>query len=1153
MSNRKIYLGQTPLQLDDEVVGGEFVNINGEDFYRISHFDHMDDFFMTIVSDSDHWMFISSNGSLSAGREDRDSALFPYYSDDKITDYQGMTGSSTAILVEKAGSRYLWQPFSLAHREVYNAQRNLYKSFFGDKIIFEEVNDDLNLSFRYGWYTSDRFGFIKKSSITNLGDGKMNLSMLDGITNILPCGVDYNFQNEYSNLLDGYKKSELLSDTGIGLFMLSSIPVDRAEPSESLNATTVWSAGMREKKILLSTRQVSGFCKGLEVHTEEDVRATRGAYYVQSELMLDAGQEEQWLFAAEVNQASSDVANLQKWLRSSDNPAPVVDEDIALGTDKLMRIVAAADGLQKGEEALSTTRHYSNTLFNVMRGGTYLDNYRINSDDFRDFVQQTNLSVSQNCQSILDQLPDTIQLSQLAGIVQNAAQTDLIRIFHEYLPLTFSRRHGDPSRPWNIFSIQTKNADGSPRSDFQGNWRDIFQNWEALSLSYPEFIEHIISKFLNASTADGYNPYRIMRSGMDWECPDPEDPWAYIGYWGDHQIIYLQKLLELSEHYHPGKLDTLLASEIFAFANVPYRIKPYQEIVRNPKDSITFDFELNDQIADKVGCIGADGRLIQNREGGVLHVNMCEKIMITLMTKLSNFIPEAGIWLNTQRPEWNDANNALVGNGASMVTLYYLRRFLAFWHRKFNGVDLQSIEVSVEVRELFDEIFNLFEDNIALLKDSFSDQQRKLFADTLGEAGWQYRSSIYQNAFSGKKEDISTKKLAEFMSLALQYIDHSIKHNIREDGLYHAYNLVSFDGEGVSIRYLYEMLEGQVAILSAGCLDAPQSLDVLDSLRNSKLFRRDQYSYLLYPDRQLPRFDEKNNIPTERIQSSKLLMKLVAEKDNAIVSMDDAGQCHFNGSFRNANLVNAALDKLDKHQYGELVKEERGLVLDIYEEMFDHKSFTGRSGTFYAYEGLGSIYWHMVSKLLLATEECYFNALDSGAEDEICGKLKDHYYEIKAGIGIYKSPALYGAFPTDPYSHTPGQAGAKQPGMTGQVKEDFIARMGELGVRVENGQIVFDPRLMNEKEISSADQRFAFVNLDGEPAELDLANGQLAFTVCQTPVVYTLSPEQGIKLTLSSGETVLFDGNTIDARWSSSIFHREGAVRRIDVSIKSFF
>ena len=49
------------------------------------------------------------------------------------------------------------------------------------------------------------------------------------------------------------------------------------------------------------------------------------------------------------------------------------------------------------------------------------------------------------------------------------------------------------------------------------------------------------------------------------------------------------------------------------------------------------------------------------------------------LAKISNFIPEGGIWMNTQRPEWNDANNALVGNGVSMVTLYYLRRFLNFF------------------------------------------------------------------------------------------------------------------------------------------------------------------------------------------------------------------------------------------------------------------------------------------------------------------------------------------------------------------------------------------------------------------------------------------------------------------------------------------
>ena len=62
--------------------------------------------------------------------------------------------------------------------------------------------------------------------------------------------------------------------------------------------------------------------------------------------------------------------------------------------------------------------------------------------------------------------------------------------------------------------------------------------------------------------------------------------------------------------------------------------------------------------------------------------------------------------------------------------------------------------------------------------------------------------------------------------------------------------------------------------------------------------------------------------------------------------------------------------------------------------------------------------------------------------------LLEHYYEINEGIGVHKSPALYGAFPTDPYSHTPAGKGAQQPGMTGQVKEDILSRFGELGVFV---------------------------------------------------------------------------------------------------------
>ncbi len=124
-------------------------------------------------------------------------------------------------------------------------------------------------------------------------------------------------------------------------------------------------------------------------------------------------------------------------------------------------------------------------------------------------------------------------------------------------------------------------------------------------------------------------------------------------------------------------------------------------------------------------------------------------------------------------------------------------------------------------------------------------------------------------------------------------------------------------------------------------------------------------------------------------------------------------------------------------------------MLETFEAIFDHKSFTGRSGTFFGYEGLGSIYWHMVSKLLLAVQENCLLAVNNNESEVLIGKLLDHYYEINAGIGVHKSPELYGAFPTDPYSHTPATKGAQQPGMTGQVKEDLLSRFGELGVFVK--------------------------------------------------------------------------------------------------------
>jgi hypothetical protein len=1143
---KNIYLGNNEIITQNKEVKGQFVETENEKFYKISNYNQMPDFFMSIVSDSDHWMFLSSNGSLSAGRKNRNNALFPYYSDDKIHDYKNLTGSKTWCLVEKNNKHFLWEPFTDESEKIYKIKRNLYKSIYGNKIIFEEINFDLELGFQYGWYNGEKFGWIKKSKLSNLGKTLVKVDVVDGLRNILPFGIDYDFQNEYSNLLDAYKKSELLEESRLGLFMLSSIPVDRPEPSEALKTTTVWSHGLNKNaKILISDKQIKNFKNGLPVETETDVRASRGAYYINAELELEKDGEQIWYIVAEVNQDATDVANLHTFLKKENNLAQQLAEDITSGTTNLIKIVANADGLQMGNEELGFARHFSNTLFNVMRGGIYTANYTVDVLDFTLYVKQCNKKVLAQFAGKIQKLPQFIDYAKLLDWVKGFKNPELERICYEYLPLTFSRRHGDPSHPWNQFSIDVKNSDGSDKLNYQGNWRDIFQNWEALNNSFPEYIEGVICKFLNASTADGYNPYRITREGIDWEKSDPEDPWSYIGYWGDHQIIYLQKFLEQSNAFHPGKLDELMTKDIFVFANVPYRIKSFNEIVKNPKDTIVFDHKLNSEVEKRTAETGADGRLLQNGRGEIYRTNLTEKILITLLAKLSNFIPEAGIWLNTQRPEWNDANNALVGNGVSMVTLYYLRRFLEFWEAKFTSTSIENIEVSEEVKLLFDKILSLFEENITLPDKGFSDADRYHFTSYLGNAGSEFRKKVYANSFSDNRLTIKTRTLREFTQLALKYINHSIKVNKKDDGLYHSYNLISFTANSISVRHLYKMLEGQVAVLSSGFLSAEESLNVLDALKSSDLFREDQYSYLLYPNRELARFTEKNNIPANYIRKSKLLKKLVADGNTDILSKDVNGNYHFNSAFRNAGVLQTALAKLSPDNYGAYVEKEKESILNIFEEMFDHQSFTGRSGTFYGYEGLGSIYWHMVSKLLLAAQECYFKGVEEKANADILWKIKEHYYEIKAGIGLYKSPGLYGAFPTDAYSHTPGGAGVKQPGLTGQVKEDVISRFGELGIRITDGKITFSPKLLNPDEILQKGEIFTYYDLSGNKKSMALKARQLGFTFCQFPVVYTFGTSEKIVVEFTDGTKKEFPGNVLPKNISSKIFNRNREIELV--------
>jgi hypothetical protein len=507
--------------------------------------------------------------------------------------------------------------------------------------------------------------------------------------------------------------------------------------------------------------------------------------------------------------------------------------------------------------------------------------------------------------------------------------------------------------------------------------------------------------------------------------------------------------------------------------------------------------------------------------------------------------------MNTQRPEWNDANNALVGCGISMVTLCYLRRHLSVCRDLLAYAAAPAVPMSRPVVAWLRDVAAILTRHRGLLSHALiTDAQRRTVLDALGEAFGTYRREVYDRGLAGT-ETLDLEEARALLTIALEYLDHAIAANRRPDGLYHAYNLLDLSTPGqAKVAHLYEMLEGQVAALSSGALSPDEAASLIEKLYDSKMYRPDQQSFMLYPDRPLPSFLQKNIIPEDLVGANPLLAALAAADQRSILAADAFGRYRFNSDFKTQDDLAAALDRLAADpRWAEPARASRTAVLDIFAQVFHLQAFTGRSGTMYGYEGLGCIYWHMVSKLLLAVQENWTAAAAADPLSAAARRLADLYYRVRSGLSFNKSARTYGAFPIDPYSHTPGHAGAQQPGMTGQVKEEILARYAELGVCIDQGFVSFRPQLLRHREFLARSRHWQYVDVKGEFHTMELPANSVAFTLCQIPVVYLLAERHQVRVYLADGGLQVIDSDRLDAAASRRLLGRRGAIVRLEVDV----
>jgi hypothetical protein len=120
------------------------VRIDNELYFQLSDVNKMPPFFMSIVSDSNHWMFISSNGGLSAGRKNTELSLFPYYTDDKIIESVENTGSKSIFLVQKGSKSHVWEPFSIRNSGQFKSAEIFIKIDMATKFCLKKSIMTLN-------------------------------------------------------------------------------------------------------------------------------------------------------------------------------------------------------------------------------------------------------------------------------------------------------------------------------------------------------------------------------------------------------------------------------------------------------------------------------------------------------------------------------------------------------------------------------------------------------------------------------------------------------------------------------------------------------------------------------------------------------------------------------------------------------------------------------------------------------------------------------------------------------------------------------------------------------------------------------------------------------------------------------------------------
>ncbi len=637
------------------------------------------------------WLFYVNRGQAVAsfGIESKDHPIIEFQPADRAYQTTPYTGFRTFVKLIQGKETTLYEPFA-PWQSAGSSQM-----FVGmNELELQTVSSahSLQTNVLYFILTDEPFaGLVRQVVVKNLGDRPATLEVLDGISRVIPYGVNNRALKEIGRTLEAWMAVDNL-ERRLPFYRLKASVLDTAEV-QAIQAGHFYMAFDDAGQLL------PPFVDPV------------GVFGHDTSLSVPHGFAQEPL--AELSRRTQ--------ITSGRTPCGFFGASATLEPGMTLALHAIIGHL--GDVAILNREHAR------LARPAYVEQKRREADEL--VKQLTDVVRTQTASPLFDAYARQTFLDNVlrGGWPLLLGGADEPSVYHIY-----SRKHGDLERDYNYFFLAPE-----PYSQGNANYRDVNQNRRCDVLLNPRVKDHNILAFLGLIQADGYNPLVVegsrftispehrgrilslvdqpeklaptlsrpftpgglLRAITDGQMRLSVAPDMFVaealaqaeqhfeaafheGYWVDHWFYNLD-LIDSYLAVYPDRKEELLFGRPISYFDSPAVVQP-----RARKYVLTADGRVRQYGAvlvdeEKAALIGsrADAPNLMRAahgRGEVFRTTVFAKLVGLALVKFATLDPLGmGIEMEADRPGWYDALNGLPGLfGSSLCETYELERLLAF-------------------------------------------------------------------------------------------------------------------------------------------------------------------------------------------------------------------------------------------------------------------------------------------------------------------------------------------------------------------------------------------------------------------------------------------------------------------------------------------